>query len=92
MKIPDRAPEPRIIEPGPGFRNIQGNPTPIHFRTAQQAAAGRDTVLMDFPHDVLLNSDIFFAAGTNPVPRELAGHWYLEANGVTLHTPEPEAA
>jgi hypothetical protein len=92
MQIPERAPEPYIIQPGPGFRNVQGTPAPIYFRSPEQAAAGHETVLMHFPHEVLLDGNILFAAGVNPVPCELADHWYLAAHGVTLHTSDVGAA
>ena len=91
MDLPERIPEPHTIQPGPGFRNVQGTLTPIHFLSPEQAAAKQETVLMDFPRDVLLDGNIFFAAGINPVPRELADHWYLAAHGVTFHTSDDGA-
>jgi hypothetical protein len=92
MRLPEKAPEQHIIQPGLGFRNVQGNLTPIHFRSPEYAAAGRETVLMDFPHEVMLDGNIFFPAGVNPVPRDLADHWYLVAHGVTLHTSNIDTA
>jgi len=64
---------------------VQGNHEERLVTTAEQAAQGRDSVLMEFPNEVLLSKDdggrVLFGKGINPVPRELADHWYLKAHG-----------
>jgi hypothetical protein len=45
-----------------------------------------DKVRMVFPHNTLLllnhNRKVFFAAGVRLVPKDLADHWWLKANGM----------
>lgn len=87
MHIPEQAKEPLIVGCDFPRKNVQGVSTEIHVRTAEQAAQHRDTVPMNFPHDVVLTEGpggpIRFGAGVNPVPLELVDHWYLKANGAT---------
>lgn len=67
------------------------------FTSPEQAAKGRSVVQMRFPTKVLLSLEagphrlIMFPEGVNPVPVEIADHWYLKAHGATVYTG-PEAA
>ena len=71
--------------------------TPV--QAADLLATETDTVLMNFPHPVLLTLQdlrrVQFKAGPQYVPRALAGHEWLKAHGVTVFDPKavkPEAS
>jgi hypothetical protein len=59
--------------------------------TPEEAAKDSDAILMDFSRPVRLTVEtgkqIHFPAGTHPVPRHLADHWWLRAHEVTPYRP-----
>jgi hypothetical protein len=73
MQILDKS--PRIVVP-------VNNPA----QTPEDAAKGRDCVLLEFPCAIRLtidaNHQIHFPSGVHPVSRELADHWWLRAHKV----------
>jgi hypothetical protein len=54
--------------------------------TPEEAAKGRETVLMIFDNPVLLtmntNQKVHYPKGIHEVPVAYVNHWYLEAHGV----------
>lgn len=84
MHIPEQAKESPIVGCDFPRKNVQGVSTEIHIRTAEQVAEHCDTVMMQFPHEVVIDGNIRFGPGIRPVPKRLVDHWYLKAHGVTL--------
>lgn len=66
-------------------------PPSVSIQTPEEAAKDSDVVLMTFPTRVHLTVDtgkqIRFPAGTHPVPRHLADHWFLRAHNVEPYRP-----
>lgn len=67
------------------------NLIPVCAQPASAAFADlpdKDKVRMLFPRGTVLqidhNQKVFFAAGVRAVPKSLADHWWLAANGATL--------
>lgn len=73
--------------------NLNNNTPGIHATaslghlTPEQAAEGMEAVAMFFPRPITLtvaahHNTVAYPAGIHQVPKELADHWFLRANGV----------
>ena len=78
---------PRV---GPGYEPA----SPVSGAEARES--GEDTVRMVFPRAMILTDDqhkrVSFGPGVQDVPAHLAGHWYLQASGVSTLEPAGDAS